>query len=159
MISKHARAADLVIAYPTRGQVDRTLYATPDALVMETGLPVLLLPRKERAFRADRILVAWKNTRESRRALSTTLPLLKQSGRVLIAAICGTWSLPTSKSSWRMWRSGLPGTASWRERWRRSARPAPSGGASCASPKRTRAASWWRAPMATHACASGCSAA
>jgi nucleotide-binding universal stress UspA family protein len=89
VMASHARAADLILSYPTRGEVDRTLYATPDTLVMETGLPVLLMPSKEAQFRADTILLAWKNTRESRRAISVTLPLLAGAKRVLVAAVCG----------------------------------------------------------------------
>ena len=88
VVPRHARAADLVLAYPTRGEVDASLYATADSLVMETGLPVLLMPRKEAPLALDRVLLAWKDTREARRAISTTLPILKMAKRVLVAAIC-----------------------------------------------------------------------
>lgn len=89
VVPAHARCADLVVAYPIVGYVDASVYARPDLLVMECGLPMLLMPRQERPFAADRILLAWKNTRETRRAISVALPLLKQSGRVMIAAVCG----------------------------------------------------------------------
>ncbi len=88
VVPRHARAADLILAYPTRGDVDRSVYTPPDTLVMEAGLPVLLLPEREADFRAERILLGWKNTREARRAISVTLPLLKMAQRVLVAAIC-----------------------------------------------------------------------
>jgi nucleotide-binding universal stress UspA family protein len=88
VVAAHCCAADLVIAYPTRGDVDRSLYAAPDALVMESGLPFLLLPRREAEFRAERIVIGWKNTRETRRAISATLPLLTKADRILVAAIC-----------------------------------------------------------------------
>jgi nucleotide-binding universal stress UspA family protein len=88
VIPRQARVADLIVAYPTRGDVDRSVYAPPDTLLMEAGLPVLLLPEREADFRAERVLFGWKNTREARRAISVTLPLLKMSQRVLVAAIC-----------------------------------------------------------------------
>ncbi len=88
VVPRQARVADLILAYPTRGDVDRSVYTPPDTLVMEAGLPVLLLPQREAEFRAERILLGWKNTREARRAISVTLPLLKLSQRVLVAAIC-----------------------------------------------------------------------
>jgi nucleotide-binding universal stress UspA family protein len=88
VLADQARAADLVVAYPTRGDIDARVYATESALLMECGLPVLLLPRQESAFRAERALIAWKNTREARRAISVTLPLLEVAGRVLVASVC-----------------------------------------------------------------------
>ncbi len=88
VIPRHARVADLVLTYRTRGDVDHSVYTPPDTLVMEAGLPVLLLPEREADFRAERILLGWKNTREARRAISVTLPLLKMSQRVMVAAIC-----------------------------------------------------------------------
>ena len=55
VIAANGRAADLVIAYPTRGDVDRNLYAAPDSLVLETGLPILLMPPRGRVpSRPDR---------------------------------------------------------------------------------------------------------
>ncbi|MDR3513852.1 MAG: universal stress protein [Caulobacteraceae bacterium] len=88
VIAKHARAADLVIGYPARRGVDRALYATPDGLLMEAGLPILLIPAAEVEFRAETVLLAWKNTQEARRAISVAMPLLQTAERVLVAAVC-----------------------------------------------------------------------
>lgn len=88
LIPNHAAPADLVVAYPVDHEPDATTYATPDTLIMATGLPVLLMPRHEVGFRRDRLLIAWKNTREARHAISASLPLIKQASRVLIAAVC-----------------------------------------------------------------------
>ena len=87
-IPNNAAPADLVVAYGLDHEADTATYATPDTMVMATGLPVLLLPNEEAPFQADRILFAWKNTREARHALSTFIPLMKQASRVLIAAVC-----------------------------------------------------------------------
>jgi len=83
-----ARLADLIVAYPMGDRVDRISYTTPDVLVMEAGLPVLLLPEEERRFSTERIMLTWKNTREARRAISAALPLLPSAKKVIIASIC-----------------------------------------------------------------------
>jgi len=85
----HARTADLIVAYPVGASVDRISYTSPDVLVMEAGLPVLLIPREEAEFQPERVLVAWKNTRESRRAISAALPFLTKAAGVTIASVCG----------------------------------------------------------------------
>jgi len=88
VLPRLACAADLVLGYRTSGDLDRSLQAAPDSLVMESGLPLLLMPAEETAFLGEAVLVAWKNTRETRRALSAALPLIKRARRVLVAAVC-----------------------------------------------------------------------
>jgi nucleotide-binding universal stress UspA family protein len=97
LIPAYACAADALVCYPTRGDVDPIFYARPEHLVMEAGLPLLLMPAKEAEFRAERILFGWKNTREARRAMSISLPLLKSAGRVLVAAVCSRRDVETAE--------------------------------------------------------------
>jgi nucleotide-binding universal stress UspA family protein len=87
-LTRRACAADLVLAYRTSSGADLSVYADPDAVVMEAGLPVLLMPAKEVEFKCDAVLVAWKNTREGRRAIGAALPALTRAKRVLVAAVC-----------------------------------------------------------------------
>lgn len=87
-LCKNASGADLILAYRTTGAADPAVYASPDALVMEAGLPVLLLPGREVPFKGEAALLAWKNTRESRRAISVALPALREAKRVVIASVC-----------------------------------------------------------------------
>jgi nucleotide-binding universal stress UspA family protein len=87
-LTRHARAADLVLAYRVTSSADLSLYAEPDSLVMEAGLPVLLMPARESEFKGEAVLVAWKNTREGRRAIGAALPALIRAKRVLVAAVC-----------------------------------------------------------------------
>ena len=84
---RHARVADLILAYRATKDNEFT-YVRPDDLLMEAGIPVLFMPTREVAFRTDVVLFAWKNTREARRALSLSLPLLKLAKRVLVASVC-----------------------------------------------------------------------
>lgn len=58
-----------------------------DDLVMQTGRPVLVVPFGVEKFEFRSALVAWKNSREARRALTDALPLLRLMDKVVIAEI------------------------------------------------------------------------
>lgn len=55
------------------------------ALLMAIGRPVLVVPPNLDRIASDRMVIAWKNTREARRAVADALPLLKQAQAVVIA--------------------------------------------------------------------------
>jgi nucleotide-binding universal stress UspA family protein len=82
-----ARAADLIVA--ARPSLHGNLMHGPDVanLVMQAGRPVLVVPSEAAEFSADRVLVAWKDTREARRAVSDAIPILTKAKDVHIVAI------------------------------------------------------------------------
>lgn len=82
-----ARAADLIVT--ARPSPHANLLRGPDVanLVMQAGRPVLVVPPDAERFSADRILVAWKDTREARRAVSDALPFLAKAKEVHILVI------------------------------------------------------------------------
>jgi nucleotide-binding universal stress UspA family protein len=88
-IAQQARAADLVITGPQMpGSVqDRSRRTAIADLVMEAGRPVLIVPSQVKRLSLDRVLVAWKNSRECRRAISDALPLLKLAKEVAVSEI------------------------------------------------------------------------
>jgi len=88
-IARQARAADLVITGPDIGGVilDSTHRVNIADLVMEAGRPVLIVPRKCKSLPLKNALVAWKNTREARRALHDALPILQICEQVHVAAV------------------------------------------------------------------------
>ena len=49
---------------------------------------MLVVPDEIDLLPARRIMLAWKDTRESRRAVSDALPFLKEATEVLIAEVC-----------------------------------------------------------------------
>jgi nucleotide-binding universal stress UspA family protein len=55
---------------------------------MQSGLPVLLAPPGQEDRQPRKILIGWKNTRETRRAVSDALPLLKIAEKVVVAHVC-----------------------------------------------------------------------
>lgn len=87
VVAAQARAADLVIIGrdPLRGDNFHTF--DPGAIILACGRPVLVLPSGISRLNASHIMIAWKDTREARRAVSDALPLLKQADDVTIAAV------------------------------------------------------------------------
>jgi nucleotide-binding universal stress UspA family protein len=80
-----ARAADILVIGrdSIRGDVYRTY--DPGTVILEAGRPVLVLPRDVTRLNHSRMLIAWKDTREARRAVHDALPLLKTAEKVAIA--------------------------------------------------------------------------
>jgi nucleotide-binding universal stress UspA family protein len=71
------------VGHSWRGEVGH-----PDVVVTRHARAADLMPTTETPFAADSILLAWKNTRETRRAVSLALPLLQSARRVVVAAVC-----------------------------------------------------------------------
>jgi nucleotide-binding universal stress UspA family protein len=82
-IAKESRAADLVIA----GMTTDDTWLDPADLVMQTGRPLLMIPNGIEVLKAEGILVAWKDTREARRAIYDALPLLRLCQKAIVAEI------------------------------------------------------------------------
>jgi nucleotide-binding universal stress UspA family protein len=85
VIAAEARAADLVVISP--GSLPGDIYRTydPGTIIVSAGRPVLVIPDGVGRVDARRILIAWKDTREARRAVSDALPLLKRAKNVALA--------------------------------------------------------------------------
>ena len=85
-IAEQARAADLIVVGRTEKDeiADMTLGLTPSDIVMTAGRPVLVVPPGVDRLSAKRIVLAWKDTREARRALTDSLPLLKLAEEVFV---------------------------------------------------------------------------
>jgi nucleotide-binding universal stress UspA family protein len=58
-----------------------------DQLIMELGRPIIAVPPGVRHFDFRCAFVAWKNSREARRALTDSLPLLRLMNKVVIAEV------------------------------------------------------------------------
>ncbi len=88
-VAEACRAADLVIVgSPTAGMPpDPDLDLAPADLIMNAGRPVLMVPPAVDKVAAEHILVAWKDTPESRRALASALPFLRACRRAIVATI------------------------------------------------------------------------
>src|SRR5499427_2945437 len=92
LVSREARAADLIIvgARHTDGNV-RDL-VDPGMILLQTGRPLLVAPDLVAPPRLRRVVVAWKETRECRRAVRDALPFLRRAKEILIVGIGeGEW--------------------------------------------------------------------
>lgn len=86
-MARAARAADLLIA-SRRGKGGSTRAVDPAELVMTAGRPVLMVPDDASRLRGNAVVVAWKDTREARRAIADSLPLLLRADDVIVQAVC-----------------------------------------------------------------------
>lgn len=86
---EQSRAADLVVV-GRRGENDRPhLVAAvgPGDALMAVGRPVLVVPQGVERLLATRVVVAWKNTLQARRAISDAMPFLKLADQVQVVEV------------------------------------------------------------------------
>ncbi|MFS0774236.1 universal stress protein [Sphingomonas sp. 1P08PE] len=89
VLAVRARGADLIVANRPAKGIGSSMAPSLASLVLDSGTPVLVTPSHlHRDLRAERIVIGWKDTRESRRAVSDALPFLLEAEHVLVAAIC-----------------------------------------------------------------------
>ena len=87
-IAREACAANLLIIGRERLSEDPFRSLDPGALLLKVGRPILLVPTGLDRSHANRVAVAWKDTREARRALSDTLPFLHDAEKVFLVEVC-----------------------------------------------------------------------
>lgn len=95
-LMEQSRAADLIVV-GRRGDddiVDRNFGVDPGDAVMEGGRPILMAPPWVTSLRGKRIVVAWSDTREARRAVYDALPFLQRAEEVSVVEVT-----PTVKSN------------------------------------------------------------
>jgi len=107
-LARQASGADLVITGIDHEEsvLDGSRHMDTGDLVMHAGRPVLVVPDTARDGAFRRVLVGWKDTRETRRAIADALPLLRLAETVLLAEIAPPSDLDAA-------RDRLAGVASW----------------------------------------------
>jgi nucleotide-binding universal stress UspA family protein len=88
LLSREARSADLVIVGGKQDPADLFYSLDPGACIIRTERPVLFLPEEIASLHARRVMVAWKDSREARRAVRDALPFIKQAEQVTIVTVC-----------------------------------------------------------------------
>ena len=88
-VAREARAADLVITRADRDgfMLDPMRQLDPSELVMKLGRPMLVVPPEAEWVKLSNMLVGWKDTRESRRAIVDALPLLQKAKEVHVVEV------------------------------------------------------------------------
>jgi nucleotide-binding universal stress UspA family protein len=86
-LAQEARSADLIIAnMPTHKSNARPNHMIT-SLLMQVGRPMLLVPKTLQTPRFERIILAWKDTMETRRAAMDAIPLLKKAKHVVVVEL------------------------------------------------------------------------
>jgi len=88
-VAAASRAADLIVAGGAPRQIaDAYRDCAPAELAITSGRPVLVAPLAAPPLSARQVLLAWKDTREARRAMSDAMPFFEQAERVVVTAVC-----------------------------------------------------------------------
>jgi nucleotide-binding universal stress UspA family protein len=83
----HAHFADLAVVSRDQADPSHALDTVPEALVLTSGRPIVLLPPGGPAGEPRRILVAWKARPEAVRAVAGALPLLTRADAVQVVLV------------------------------------------------------------------------
>jgi nucleotide-binding universal stress UspA family protein len=95
-VARQARAADILITSPVFDGpfVDQRQELSVGDIVLYAGRPVLLVPPGIQSMNLDTIMIGWKDTRESRRAVTDALPFLALAKQVVVVEIAVARDLP-----------------------------------------------------------------
>lgn len=83
LVKQASKFCDLVIAAAPPLGVST---ATFEAAVLNSGKPVLMIPRNMQIFDANNIVIGWNNSPEASRAVTSAIPLLQKAKRVHIVS-------------------------------------------------------------------------
>ena len=87
-VANEMRAADLLITGVASGDMfDSSRAVNTGDLIMQAGRPVLVVPHNVEKLALERVLVGWRDSRETRRAVADALPLLKLAAHVTVIEI------------------------------------------------------------------------
>ncbi|RLA74937.1 MAG: universal stress protein [Epsilonproteobacteria bacterium] len=83
IVAQQTKFCDMVIAAaPQKGVAT----ATFEAAVLESGKPVMVIPRAMKEFKTDKVIIGWNNSPEVARAVSAAIPLMKEAKLVHIVS-------------------------------------------------------------------------
>jgi len=109
-VAQEARAADLIVAGSHRERIDPLRQVDAGELVLRAGRPVLVVSPQIAELSLKVVVVAWKDTREARRAVNDALPLLHQAEQVVVVEI-------VEEAAWRAAaKSRVEDVAGWLSR-------------------------------------------
>ena len=89
-VTQQALYADLLVLGQRCTGENRDVDVPPDfvsSVLIASGRPAIVVPHITKApFKFERVLIAWKPTREAARAVTAALPILQQAQRVTVAS-------------------------------------------------------------------------
>ena len=87
LVPQEARAADLIVIGRAHKSWEIFDANDPATIILRAGRPVLFVPEGVDSLEAQRIVMAWKDSREARRAVRDALPFLKRAKEVAIVTV------------------------------------------------------------------------
>lgn len=88
-LAREARCADLlIIGQQTEGRHDHHRTLDPGEVLLRLGRPALVVAPGVASLRVEHVVVAWKDTREARRAVLDAVPFLRAAKRVSVVEVC-----------------------------------------------------------------------
>jgi nucleotide-binding universal stress UspA family protein len=97
-LAREARSADLVVTGTGQGDLfDASRALNVGDLLMNAGRPVLIVPAAVATLQPNSVVVAWKDTREARRAVCDALPLLRVAHEVCVVEVVAEGDAPSAR--------------------------------------------------------------
>ncbi|MGI4795847.1 MAG: universal stress protein, partial [Janthinobacterium lividum] len=96
-VVQQVKNADLVLTGTPALDGSNTSQTIASSLVMNSGRPIIIVPEPTATASLDRIMVAWRNTPESRRAVLGALPLLQRAAEVTLVEVASDEGLPAAR--------------------------------------------------------------
>ncbi len=97
-MARAARAADLIVTTADEARSgDVFTRLEVGEIVLISGRPVLVGPAGHGHLAGEKILVAWKDTREARRAVADAMPFLVRAQGVLVHGVCTPDEVETTR--------------------------------------------------------------
>ena len=89
-LARESRAADIILIEQHGGTGNLYESLDPAGLILSAGRPVLMIPSKVSELSAKNVIIGWKDTRESRRAVQDSLPFLHEAESVFESVFART---------------------------------------------------------------------
>jgi nucleotide-binding universal stress UspA family protein len=112
-VAQRARLYDLIVAGRAAPGAAVPRVSTLEALIFESGRPILIAPPAAPAALGEAIVIAWNGSTESARAVAQAMPFLTQAGKIYVLAVEGG-SVPgpnAGELAEHLVRNGLPAEA------------------------------------------------
>lgn len=98
-LADEARSADLIVIGRDATSQDPFRSLDPGSVLLKVGRPVLAVPPAVTSLSARKILVAWHDSREARRAVRDAIPFLKLADEILLTEVSEQGAADDAKSS------------------------------------------------------------
>ncbi len=85
MLIDQARCCDIVVA-SAEDSAGANEVLDPGHLILAGGRPVIMVGDGTKGFASEKVAIAWKDTREARRAVADALPILKRAKQVKLVS-------------------------------------------------------------------------